>query len=91
MANTEYNLTEDGITKLQQLKGKTKSEYSTNISNFYINMNIRMVEDTFSKNAQGIGKIYHEKILLMKFSQTKSHVKNMNIKYYDLYYTVKKR
>ena len=51
-------------------------------------MNIRFVEDPFAKNAQGISKIYHEVLLLMKFLQTKPQVKNMNFAYYDLYYTV---
>ena len=51
-------------------------------------MNFRFDEDTFAKNAQGISKIYHEVLLLMKFLQTKPQVKNMNINYYDLYYTV---
>ena len=45
-------------------------------------------QDPFSKNAQGISKIYHEVLLLMKFLQIKPKVKNMNIKYFDLYYTV---
>ena len=45
-------------------------------------------EDPFSRNAQGISKIYHEVLLLMKFLQTKPEVENMNIIYYDLYYTV---
>ena len=44
--------------------------------------------DTFSINAQGIAKIYHEIILLMEFLQNKVDNKNMNINYYDLYYTV---
>ena len=44
--------------------------------------------DPFSKNAKGVGKIYHEILLLMEFLQTKPEVKNMNINYYDLYYTV---
>ena len=44
----------------------------------------------FSKNAQGISKIYHETLLLMKILQTKPQVKNININYYDLYYTVVK-
>ena len=44
--------------------------------------------DPFSKNAKGVGKIYHELLLLMEFLQTKPEVKIMNIKYYDLYYTV---
>ena len=51
-------------------------------------MNIRMDEDPFARNAQSISKIYHEVFLLMKFLQTKPQVKNMNIKYYDLYYTL---
>ena len=51
-------------------------------------MNIRFDEDTFAKNVQGISEIYHEVILLMSFLQTRPQFKNMNIKYYDLYYTV---
>ena len=53
-------------------------------------MNIRFDEDPFAKNAQGISKIYHEVLLLMKFVQTEPQVKNMNISYYDLYYTATK-
>ena len=45
-------------------------------------------QDPFAKNAQGISKIYHEVLLLMKFLQTKPEVKNMNINYHDLYFTV---
>ena len=45
-------------------------------------------QDPFAKNAQGISKIYHEVLLVMKFLQTKPQVKNMNINYYDLYFTV---
>ena len=51
-------------------------------------MNISFDEDPFAKNTQGISKIYHEVLMLMKFFQTKPAVKNMNINYYDLYYTV---
>ena len=47
-------------------------------------MNIRMNENPLAKNAQGISKIYHEVLMLMKFLQTKPQVKNMNINYYDL-------
>ena len=50
--------------------------------------NFQTQEDPFAKNVQGIGKIYHEVLLLMIFLQTKPSVKNMNINYYDLYYTV---
>ena len=45
-------------------------------------------EDPFAKNAQGISKIYHEVLLLMKFLQTKPQVKNMINNYYDLFYTL---
>ena len=50
--------------------------------------NFQFEEDPFSKNFQGIGKIYLEVLMLMKFLQTKSQVTSMNINYYDLYYTV---
>ena len=52
------------------------------------NKNFQTQEDPFSKNAQGISKIYHEALWLMKILQTKPQVKNMNMNYYDLYYTV---
>ena len=91
MVNTNYNTTEDMITKLQQLKGETKLKFYKNIHNYYTEMknrNFQSQEDPFAKNAQGFSKIYHEVLLLMKFLQTKPQVKNMNINYYDLYYTV---
>ena len=92
MVNTTYNSTEDMIDKLQSLKGKVKLKLYKNISNYYIEMKNRNFQtqdqDPFSRNAQGINKIYHEVLLLMKFLQTKSQVKNMNINYFDLYYTV---
>ena len=47
-------------------------------------MNIRFDEDPFAKNAQAISKIYHEVLMLMKFSETKPQVKNVNINYYVL-------
>ena len=52
------------------------------------NRSFQTEQDPFSRKAQGISRIYHEVLLLMKFLQTKSQVKKMNIKYYDLYYTV---
>ena len=92
MANTTYNSSEDMINKLQSLKGKTKLKVYKNISNYYIEMKNKNFQinnqDPFAKNALGISKIYHEVLLLMKFLQTKPQVKNMNINYYDLYYTV---
>ena len=91
MVNTDYNSTEDMISKLQELKGRTKLKFLKNISKYYKEMknrNFQSQQDPFSKNAQGISKFYHEVILLMKFLQTKSQVKNMNFSYYGLYYTV---
>ena len=92
MVNTTYNSTEDMIDKLQSLKGKTKLKFFKNISNYYTEMKNKNFQtnnqDPFAKNAQGINKIYQEVLLLMKFLQTKPQVKNMNINYYDLYYTV---
>ena len=51
------------------------------------NKNFQTQEDPFSRNAQGISKIYLELLMLMKFLQTKSQIKNLNIDFYDLYYT----
>ena len=79
------------FNKLQSVKSKTKLIFYKNLSNHYDEMNIRnfkFEEDPFSKNAQGISKIYHEMLLLSKTLQTKPQGKNMNIKYYDIYYTV---
>ena len=91
MVLTNYNSTEDMINKLQQLKSKTNLKFYKNISTYYKEMknkNFQSQEDPFSKNAQGISRIYHEVLLLMKFLQTKPQIKIVNIKYYDLYYTV---
>ena len=91
MVNTIYNSTEEMIDKLQSLKSETKLNFYKSINNFYIEMknrNFQSQEDAFAKNAQGVSKNYHEVMLLMNFLQTKPQVKNMNINYYDLYYTV---
>ena len=91
MNNTTYNSTEDMINKLQELKGKTKLKFYKNISNYYIEMknkNFQTQQDPFAKNAQGVSKIHHEVLKLMKFLQTMPQVKNMKINYYDLYNTV---
>ena len=88
MVDTTYNSTEDMSTKLQELKGKTNLKIHKNISNYYDNMNIRFDEDPFAKKTPGNSKIYHEVLLLMKNLQTKPRIRNMNINYYDLYYTV---
>ena len=88
LVNATYNTTKDMINKLQQLKGKTKLNFYKCIRNFYDIMNNRFDEDAFNKNAQGISKIWHEVMKLMKFLKTKPQVKNINNNYYDLYYTV---
>ena len=92
MVNTTNNSSEEMIIKLQELKGKTKLKFYKNISNYYIEMKNKKFQtnnqDPFAKNARGISKIYHEVLLLMKILQTKSQIKNMNINYYDLYFTV---
>ena len=92
MINTKYNSTEDMINKLRSLKGKTKLNFYKHISNYYIEMKNKNFQtqdqDPFSRNAQGISKIYLEVLLLMKFLQTKPQIKNMNNNYYDLYYNV---
>ena len=72
MVNTNYNSTDDMIDKLQQLKGKTKLNFYKIISSFYDNMNIKFDEDPFAKNAQGINKIYHEVLKLIKILQNKA-------------------
>ena len=79
------------INKLQEIKRKTNIKFNKNISNYYKEMknkNFKAQQDPFTKTAQGISKIYHEVLLLMKFLQTKPQIKNRNINYYDLYYTV---
>ena len=90
MINATNKTTEDMIIKLQSLKDKTKLKFYRNTSNYYDEMNIKNLkfEDAFSKNAQGIGKSYHQVLLLMKFPQTEPQVENMHITYYDLYLTV---
>ena len=88
MVNTTYNSTDDMIKKLQESKGKTKLKFYKNLSNYYDNINIRMDEDPSAKNAQRTSETYNEVLLFMKFLQTKPQIKNMNINYYDLYYTV---
>ena len=43
---------------------------------------------SFYKGVQGVGKIYHEVLILMNFLLTKPQIKNMYNNYYDLYCTV---
>ena len=74
---------------------KTKLKFHQNISNYYDEVNIRrqngnfqFEEDPFSKHVEGLSKIYPEVPLLMKFLQTKSQVRVMNIKYCGFYFIV---
>ena len=83
MANTKYTSTEDMIKKLQELKCKTKLKFYKNTSNHYDKMNLKMDEDPFARNPQGISKIYHEVLLVIKILQTKPQVNNMKIDYHD--------
>ena len=80
MVNTNYNSTEDLINFLPSLDGKTKFIFYKKLSKYYDNMNTRFDEDTFAKNAQGISKVYHEVLMLLKILQTKPQVENMNFK-----------
>ena len=52
-------------------------------SNFF-----RFEEDAFANKAEGSSKIYDEVILLKNVLQTEPQVKDLIIKYYDMYYTV---
>ena len=84
IVETTYITTEDMIIRLQSLKCKTKLKFHKNSSNYYDEMNIRnfqFEEDIFSRNAQSISKVYHEVLFLLKFSQTKPQVKNINNNY----------
>ena len=45
-------------------------------------------EDVFSQCTQDKTNIVHEVLLLLKFLQTMSQIKCMNVNYYDLFYTV---
>ena len=74
--------------KLKNLKGKTKLKFYKNKNYYYDNMNIRRDEDPFARNVLEINKIYREVILSRNFLQTKPQVRNMNINYYELNYTV---
>ena len=41
-------------------------------------------ENVFCKGAQGITKVHHTVLLLLKFLQTKLQANSLIIKYYDL-------
>ena len=79
------------------MKGKTKLKFHQNKSNYYDEIDYRGQSNTFkseedpsSKYAEGISRIYHEVVLLLKFLRTKPQGKIKNMNFYDLYYTVNK-
>ena len=85
------------INKFQTLKGKTQIKFYQLISKFYDEKyfrrqsgNLRFEGDLFAKNVPGFSKIYHEVLLLRKLLQTIPQVKTMNIKTYDVDYTIMK-
>ena len=78
MINTADNSSEEMINKLQELKGKTKQKFHKIVSNYHDEMNIKnfqFQQDSFSKNAQSISKIYHEVFLLNNFYRLKLKLK----------------
>ena len=79
------------IENMQSLKDETKLNFYQNIGNYFDEMNIRRQsgtfqfgEDVFAGGAQGISKIYHEVLLLMKILQNKPQITKMIYSYYDL-------
>ena len=59
MVNTTYKSTEDMISKLQQLKGKTKLIFYKNISNYYTEMknkNFQTQQDPLLKMLKALVK-----------------------------------
>ena len=88
---TTLYTTKEIISKLQEIKCKTKLKFYKKLSNYYDEMKFRnfiFEQDPFAKNAQGNSKLYHEVFLSMKFLQTKPYIRNMYNNYFDLYYTV---
>ena len=72
--NTKYKITHELISKLQNLKGKSKMKAYKNINKYYDEMNyswqkgyFQFEETTFSKGAHGIAKNMHEASLILKF------------------------
>ena len=57
MANAIYKSTEDMISKLQEIKGKTNLKFYKKIGNYYDSINIRMDKDSFAKKLNVLVKI----------------------------------
>ena len=67
MVNINFKTTQEIIVEIQGLKGKTKIVFYQIVSKNCYGMTIRrqsgyihFEQDTFAKNAQIIGKIFHE-------------------------------
>ena len=94
LSEKKYKSYQEMIDKLQLLKGKTKLKFRQNYSNIYSEMqwkrymNEFQFEDIFARNAKGIALIMYEALMLLKFFQTKPKLKQENIDYFDLYYTI---
>ena len=91
LSNTTNKSSEDIINNIQELKEKTTLKLCKKTRICYDEMKKRIInfeKEPFYKNSQGISKYRHEVLLLMKFSKTKPHIKNMKINYYGLFHTV---
>ena len=80
------------IDKLQILKGKSKLKVYQIISIYYNEMTYRRRSNTlqfegvpFANRAEGISKICHGVLSIMKFVQTKPQDKSMKNNYFALY------
>ena len=83
------------LLNFKKLKEKRKMKSHQNLNNYFDETNYRrqhsnfqFEEDPFSKDAWSIRNFYHEGLVLLKFLQTRSQVKYININFYDLFYTV---
>ena len=95
MAKTTYNSPQEMIKKQQGLKGKTKLKFYQKTGDFLMKWISKGNVLIFSlkkillvRTFKVLQKFCHEVLLLVKFLQTKQHVKSMITKYYDLCYTV---
>ena len=79
----KYKTVKDMINKLRSSNGKTKLEFQQKRGVYFHEMNymrqsntFTFEEDHFAKNGESRGMIRHERLLIMKFLQTKSLIKN---------------
>ena len=91
-----YNTIEDNINKLQKIADRTKLKFRRDKNTHYDEMNYRkgsgnfhFVEDSFTKNVQGLAMIMHEALILMKFLQTNLQVESRFIFFFDFIVVLK--